>query len=158
MTAIAFTVPGDARGWARARINTRGAHPVHFMDRHTRSYENLVKLAGAEAMRGRAPLDAPCELYLTVRKAPPKTASRKVRADMLAGILRPGVKPDASNIAKGVEDALNGITYRDDALIVELHVSKFYAETPGLDIVIRPYDVPVDPGGCAPAVYVERAA
>jgi Holliday junction resolvase RusA-like endonuclease len=38
-----------------------------------------------------------------------------------------------------VVDALNGIVWRDDAQIVSLFVRKVYAETPGLDIVIRPY-------------------
>lgn len=36
-------------------------------------------------------------------------------------------KPDLSNIAKGIEDGLNGLAYKDDAYITDLHYHKRYA-------------------------------
>lgn len=144
MTAITFTVPGEARGWARARIGRLpNGRPIHFMDAKTRSFEALVRMAGADAMEGRPPLDEPVMLTLTVRRSPPKKTSRPALAGMLADLLRPGTKPDASNLAKAVEDALNGVCYRDDALIVRLVVDKVYALTPGVDVVIERYAPPV---------------
>ena len=36
-------------------------------------------------------------------------------------------KPDLSNIAKGIEDGLNKLAYKDDAYIVDMHYHKRYA-------------------------------
>ena len=46
---------------------------------------------------------------------------------METGEILPCKKPDVSNIAKAVEDALNGLVYEDDAQICSLTVSKCYA-------------------------------
>lgn len=139
MTIIAFTVPGEARGWARARLGKlANGKPMHFMDSKTRSFEAVVKMAGAAAMAGRSPIDVPVVMNLIVRRVPPKTSKVKLAA-MLADLLRPGTKPDASNVAKAVEDGLNKVVYVDDALVVRLVVDKVYATTPGVDVTITPY-------------------
>jgi Holliday junction resolvase RusA-like endonuclease len=143
MASVSFTVPGDPKGWARARVRTTTeGKPVHFMDRQTRSWEGVVKLFGQQAMRGREPFAEPVTLSLVFRRLPPKSVSKAQRAAMLAGRLRPGTKPDGSNLAKAVEDALNGVAYRDDALIVRLIVDKVYADTPGVDVTVTPYSGP----------------
>lgn len=49
----------------------------------------------------------------------------------------PTVKPDVLKLARAVEDALTGVAWRDDALIVDEHLSKRYGERAGVDIVIR---------------------
>ncbi len=49
----------------------------------------------------------------------------------------PAVKPDVLKLARAVEDALTGVAWRDDALIVDEHLSKRYGERAGVDIVIR---------------------
>lgn len=41
--------------------------------------------------------------------------------------LHPTVKPDLSNIFKTVEDAGNGILWRDDSQIISASISKYYA-------------------------------
>ena len=46
-------------------------------------------------------------------------------------------KPDLSNLAKSVEDALRGIVYRDDAQLVRLTVEKHYDPAPGVAIQIE---------------------
>jgi Holliday junction resolvase RusA-like endonuclease len=134
---IEFVVPGEARGWARARLGrSANGKPIHFMDRQTRSFESLVKMIGAQAMAGRPPLEGGVVMELTVRRAPPASTSRAKLAQMVADLLRPSTKPDASNVAKGVEDALNGVCYRDDAQIVRLVVDKVFSLTPGVDVRI----------------------
>lgn len=135
---IVFTIPGEARAWARARVRVIPGHGVrHFMDNNTRSYESLVKMAAEGAMRGRDPLQEPLAMSILIRKQPPKSASGVKTRAMLAGELRPGVKPDLSNLAKGIEDALNGIAYRDDAQIVDLRVAKIYSREAGVDVLIK---------------------
>ena len=49
-----------------------------------------------------------------------------------AGLIWPTTKPDVSNIVKGIEDALNGIWYKDDSQIVHEYSMKQYAREPGV--------------------------
>lgn len=49
----------------------------------------------------------------------------------------PIVRPDTDNYVKLVLDALNGLAWRDDSIITDLHVKKRYAEKePRIDIWI----------------------
>ena len=97
---VAFTIPGEARAWARARIRVIPGRGVqHFMDDKTRSYESLVKMAAEGAMRDRVPLLEPLVMSILIRKQPPKSASGIKTRAMLAGEMRPSVKPDLSNLA-----------------------------------------------------------
>ncbi len=68
---------------------------------------------------------------------PPLSASKKTREAMLAGRLRPKVKPDWDNIGKLVCDALNGIAYKDDKDVVEATVIKVYGREARMEIYIR---------------------
>lgn len=138
MIGIAFTIPGEARGKGRPRTTTIGGRARLYTDAKTASYENLVRLAGSQAMAGREPFEEPLTLTITVSTVPPKSYSKKLRAAMLAGDVMPAKKPDLSNILKAVEDGLNGVAYRDDAQIVRLTASKTYALTPGVDVEVRP--------------------
>lgn len=56
------------------------------------------------------------------------------------GRLRKTTKPDLDNVAKAVMDALNGLTWADDAAISELTVTKWHAaadEQPNVEILIE---------------------
>lgn len=133
---LSFTVPGDVRAWARARLGNIRGRPVHFTDTKTRNYEGMVKMLGTEGMDGHPPFDRPVSMSLVVRRVPPASTSKVKRLAMLAGTIRPGMKPDADNHAKIIGDGLNRIAYTDDALICDLHVSKVYAETAGVDVTV----------------------
>lgn len=138
MSPLVFTVPGEVRGKGRPRIVKIGGFSRMAADKKTATYENLIALACEQAMGDAAPFVCPLSVMMTARMVPAASASRTARAAMLCGDQPPAKKPDADNLAKCL-DALNGIAFRDDALIVSLFVRKVYAETPGLDIVIRPY-------------------
>lgn len=53
------------------------------------------------------------------------------------GKYRPVTRPDVDNYAKGVLDALSGIVYTDDNIIVDLHVSKHYSDEPRIEFEIE---------------------
>ena len=108
-----------------------------FTPEKTARYENLVALAAQEVMQGRPPLAGAVELELTIETSPPVSWSKAKRVAALAGQIRPTVKPDCSNVLKGIEDAMNGIVYVDDAQIVQLSVRKIYSETIGAMIVVK---------------------
>lgn len=47
-------------------------------------------------------------------------------------------KPDCSNLAKTLEDRLAALCFiEDDANVVELHVAKFFGDTPGIFVEVR---------------------
>jgi Holliday junction resolvase RusA-like endonuclease len=137
MDSVSFTIPGDPRGKGRHRASIRAGRVHTYTDEKTATYENLVKLAGAEAMAGATPFDCPLAVVMVVRVTPPKSTSKRNRAAMLAGDIQPAKKPDLSNVLKAVEDGLNGVAYRDDCQIVHFVCRKIYAETSGVDVLIQ---------------------
>lgn len=66
----------------------------------------------------------------------PKSVSKKKRQEMIEGKIRPVKKPDFDNIAKVICDSLNGIAYRDDAMIVDGMFRKYYSEQPRVEVKI----------------------
>lgn len=132
MTRIFFTVPGEPRGWARAR--TQGAR--FFTDTKTRSEKQAVAAWAMEA--GARIIEGPVEVRLTAYLRIPQSASKKRRADMMAGVERPTKKPDGDNLAKLALDALNGVCWQDDVQVVDLTVRKFWSDEPRLVVEISP--------------------
>ena len=121
-----FTVPGDPVPQSRPRV-TRSGH-VYYADRIVR-YRREVVLAARAA---RLPLrEGPVWLGIEAVFQRPKGHYKKtnVRADAAAF---PFSRGDCSNLAKGIEDALLGVAYKDDSQVVELTVRKRWAK-PGED-------------------------
>lgn len=50
----------------------------------------------------------------------------------------PTTKPDVLKLARAVEDALTGVIWRDDALIVDEHLRKLWGEPARVEIEIEP--------------------
>lgn len=129
---ICFTISGPPQGKARpkvVRIKT-GASVTYTPDKTVR-YEELTRIRYRAAARGfKFADDAQVGIQITARYPIPKSKSKRVKAAMLAGQIRPAKKPDCDNIVKIVCDALNGIAYRDDAQIVLAQVAKEYGDEP----------------------------
>ena len=79
----------------------------------------------------------PLKLTITAYFPIPSSASKKKKELMLAGIIRPTIKPDWDNIGKIVTDALNHLAYDDDKQIVEAIVRKLYSDEPRVEIEIE---------------------
>lgn len=137
MSYITFTVPGEPRGKGRARFSKAGGFVKPYTPEETASYENLLKL---EYQRKYPREFAPKEKYLRMTIAAyfgiPKSISKKRRALMLSGAVLPIKKPDADNIAKIVCDSLNSVAYHDDTQIIDLTVTRRYAERPRVEVSI----------------------
>jgi len=131
---LTFTVLGDPVPWARA--DTRGSQ--RFTPAKQREYMLEVQWLARRAMReaGVDKLDGAVILEMVAIWSWPATISRASRP--LSGMDRKATRPDASNIVKLVEDALNGIAFTDDARISDLHVYKRYGDTPGVTVTVRP--------------------
>lgn len=87
--------------------------------------------------RGLDPFDGPLEVCMEFHRPVQASISQKERARRLSGSHRPTVKPDLDNYVKSTSDALNGILWVDDNLIISLEAKKFYAEQPHLTVEIR---------------------
>lgn len=132
---IRFTVYEVPYGKGRARHAGRRT----YTPAKTVAYENRVRAVCQDEMRRRSLTMETGALRMAIifRMPIPPSASKKRRAAMLLGEIRPTTKPDCSNLCKAIEDALNRVAYPDDSYIVELVVTKLYAETPGSDVSVE---------------------
>lgn len=136
-TRIAFTVLGEPCGKARPKFSTQGGFTRAITPKQTVNYETLVQMEYEAQCRGHFfPPDATLCMKITAYKPIPKSTSKRKATQMLDGIVRPGKKPDFDNIGKIISDALNGVAFRDDALIVDGRVIKRYAERPRVEVEI----------------------
>lgn len=69
----------------------------------------------------------------------PKSASKKLRLQMLSDDYKHISRPDVDNMVKFYFDALTGVVFGDDAQICELNGRKKYGLIPSVLIKIHPY-------------------
>ena len=134
---IEFFIPQEPRGKGSVRASVVGGHARAYQDAKSRSYEAVAAFFAREAMSGRPPLENDVCVDLVAHMGIPTSWSARKRSAALAGAVRPVRRPDLSNVAKSVEDSMNGIVFRDDALIVRLVVAKVFSETPGVAVTVR---------------------
>lgn len=133
---IQLTIPGEpvAKGRPRAAVIRGQARP--YTPAKTERYESRVALFAQQAMRGRPPFDGALSVEVIAYLPVPRSWSGKRQRMALAGDIRPTGRPDADNVAKSVTDGCNGIVWRDDSRIVDLHVVKRYAADPRVVVTV----------------------
>ena len=131
---VKVVIPGAPRGKERPRHTRTG---VVFTPKSTRDYEKLIAIMGKLAMAGTPIMSGPVRLTVVAAFPIPASYSAKRRAACLMGSERPAKKPDTDNILKALCDGLNGITWKDDAQVVEVSASKTYAEQPSVTAYIE---------------------
>jgi Holliday junction resolvase RusA-like endonuclease len=133
---VTITLALPPQGKARARSSRKSG--THYTPAKTRAYETAIATMATIAMRGRKPIERACAMDLCAVFPIPASWSQAKRKRALFGEIRPGVKPDISNIAKAWEDAMNHIVYIDDSLIVEYgFFKKIYGITPMVAVTIK---------------------
>lgn len=133
---INFTVPGEPVAKARARSFVRNGHVAHYTPEKTARYENLVRLAAQQAMAGRSPIEGPVRLTVVAILGIPVSWSLKKQRAAAVGEVLPTKKPDLDNILKAIKDGMNGVTWRDDAQVVQVVASKAYGQ-PGVCVTVQ---------------------
>jgi len=134
---VTFKVDGVPVPKGRARYVKRGNFVQAYTPEKTRTYETLIKDVARQAMGGSEPLETPVSLYLYIRVPIPASATKKRLQAIADGSEKPIKKPDASNILKSVEDGMNGVVYKDDSQIINIHVTKVFSSEPGVDICVK---------------------
>ncbi|CAK1242908.1 Holliday junction resolvase RusA (prophage-encoded endonuclease) (RusA) [Fructobacillus fructosus] len=74
------------------------------------------------------PLSGALALNVTFYILPPKSLSKVKHAMAIIGDLLPFKKPDLSNYIKSTEDALNGILWKDDAMLCDINAKKRFSD------------------------------
>ena len=134
---VNFKVDATPVPKGRARYVRRGNHISTYTPEKTRTYETLIKESAKQAMGSSEPLETPVTLYLYIRVPIPKSCTKKRLEAIQNGSEKPIRKPDGSNILKSVEDGMNGVVYKDDSQIVNIHVTKVYSSEAGVDICVK---------------------
>lgn len=137
MTVVAFLVPGEPVAKGRPRVTTVQGRARMFTPARTERAEDRVALFARNAMEGREMLYGALAAELGVVLPIPMSWSKRRQAAARSGEVRPAKRADCDNYAKLALDAMNGIVYRDDCLVVDLVVRKFYGERPGLSVCVR---------------------
>jgi Holliday junction resolvase RusA-like endonuclease len=133
---IMFIVYGEPVGKGRPRFAKRGNFVSTYTPQKTKTYEDEIRMMASAAMGSSEPLDTPVTVAIYIRVGIPASYSKQKRKDALAGTIKPTKKPDLDNIAKAFLDAMNEIIYLDDKQVVGLHVTKVYAETPAVEVMV----------------------
>ncbi|OAT74541.1 RusA family crossover junction endodeoxyribonuclease [Parageobacillus thermoglucosidasius] len=136
---IQFTVYGEPVAQGRPRATMIDGHIRMYDPKKSRDFKKYVKLVASEH-RPEKLLEGPIFLEVKVYKPILKSFSKKKKAAAEAGQLRPTTKPDVDNYVKGVKDALKNVIWKDDSQVVDLHISKWYSETPRVEITIAPLE------------------
>lgn len=144
MTPITITLLGEPGAFARSIPGRQpdGSGGFAVTPARQRNTMAALRLAAMQAMQqanfGVGVFDEPLRLDLRAEFPIPKSMTKRNRARALTGEIRPAKRPDIDNIYKLAADALNTIVFRDDSLIVEATLRKFYSEQPKLVITVQP--------------------
>lgn len=122
MNQYVFDIPIIPVPKARARIGKFGNV---YTPTKTRAFEKFVRDFIAVHYK-KEPITSPVSINVVFSLQRPKTCDRE----------KPSVKPDLSNLLKAVEDAANGILWKDDSQIVFVQAEKVYG-SPGILLVVN---------------------
>ena len=134
---VMYIVYGEPVGKGRPRFARRGNFVSTYTPQKTKSYEDEIRMMAKGAMGSSEPLDTPVTVAIYIRVGMPTSFSKQKRKDALENIVKPTKKPDLDNIAKCFLDAMNDIIYLDDKQVTNLHVTKVYAETPAVEVMVK---------------------
>lgn len=139
MRQIQFFVAMEPVAQGRPKFSTASGFAKAYDPKKSRDAKSYVKLAAADALGIDPPLEGPLVLKITVHRPIPKSSSQRKIREMLSGLIMPITKPDVSNYQKLVEDALNGIVWRDDSQIIDGRCLKKFSLKPGFEVIVSEY-------------------
>lgn len=132
---LTVRIPGPVVGKGRPRfVRSTGRA---YTPGKTLTAENRIAFELAQAWGDAPPCDAPLSLRVMVEVDVPASKSKKFRAAALAGAELPVGKPDLDNVLKLIGDSGNGVIWRDDSRIAEIHMQRRYAESACLTITVE---------------------
>jgi len=107
-----------------------------FFDKKSKQ-KDLVRYQ-LKALYKDKPLSEPVSLEFTFYLPIPKSASKKKKQMMLDNLISP-TTPDTTNMQKLYEDCLQNIVIENDRLSNKISSVRYYSNTPGILITVRPW-------------------
>lgn len=129
VSEVAFVIEGAPVPWKRARRSGE-----RYFDSQTRD-KNAYAFMALNLRDASWPLSHPVYIECEFHFGTPKSWSKNKKAAALG--TPHASKPDLDNLVKFILDALNGIVWKDDAVIAEIHAKKVYSSSPKTSIIIR---------------------
>lgn len=125
----AFVVYGVAAPAGSKTVWRGKAGQVGVRDASKRSapWKRLVAQEAGKAMEGAELLEGPLSLHVSVMIPRPKShyGARGLRPSAPSA---PTTRPDLTKYLRGIEDAMTGIVWRDDAQVITQSAEKRYGE------------------------------
>lgn len=146
---IRFTVygkpqpAGSKRAFPFRKRDGKLGVAVSDMNPNARDWKNAIASAARLAYGDGPLLDGPLRVAFVFTFARPKGHfGSGSRSQTIKGSAPkcPAVKPDLLKVARGAEDALTGVIWRDDSQICAEHLVKFYGEPAQLEVLIERFD------------------
>lgn len=134
MLAKPIKIIVDIAPQGAVRTTQRGKWVNAYAQRYN-AYKSRIGWAVREHIK--VAIDAPVSVKMRFYYPIPKAWSKADKTAAREGTKRPVVKPDIDNCVKGCFDALNGIAWKDDNRVVEESSSKWYSDTPRIEIEIE---------------------
>ena len=126
-TLAEIEIPLEPHGQMRAKVSARGGFAKVYKCAKQRDREEKF-IAFLLQQWTKPPLSGPIGLELIFEFTPPKSASKKTKAAMLAGEIHHTTKPDLDNLEKFVKDCFNEIVWLDDRQVWFCVKQKRYGE------------------------------
>ncbi|WP_246610371.1 RusA family crossover junction endodeoxyribonuclease [Comamonas fluminis] len=135
---LTFEVPGTPVAKGRHRTAVVKNRVRNYTPEKTANYEAYVAGCAKQAMAGRPMTDGPVALSVTAYFSIPSSWPKKRQAAARAGELRHIQKPDIDNLLKSLKDGMNGVVWKDDCQVCELHnCSKGYCDSPRVVVTVE---------------------
>lgn len=129
---IQFPIPIEPMGAVRMTQRSK------WKDKTAQKYLRYKHFIGVTAKRNiPEPSERPISVTLAFYYPIPKSWSKKKKDEANDQGIMPAVKPDIDNCIKGVFDALNGIAWKDDNLVVDVRSFKRYSNKPMIVVTIE---------------------
>jgi Holliday junction resolvase RusA-like endonuclease len=144
--SLTFFVPGKPQpaGSKRAFHNKHtGRSMVVDANANSKPWQAAVAAAGHEAMNGGSLFTGGLHVELCFETVRPKGhygSGRNAEVLKVSAPVHPTGRPDVLKLGRGVEDALTGVVWRDDAQIVYEVLRKRYAEVAGVYVSVLPLE------------------
>lgn len=149
-------IPGEAVPKGRPRFARMGKFVRTITPERTVVFENKVAFMASEAVRefeaeqrrlGQServfPTDETVRMTVTAGRALPESLSQVRVAMALSGEIHPTGRVDVDNLLKAIMDGLQGIVYKNDNLVVDVHVVKVFMEQPETVVEIELLPEPI---------------
>jgi Holliday junction resolvase RusA-like endonuclease len=123
-------VPGKPEPAGSKRAFVKGGRAIVVDDNaRAKPWQAAVRSAAAELMAGREILSGPLMLSVWFTLARPKVHYRANGIEVKPSApAYPTVRPDTTKLLRGLEDALTGVLWRDDAQVVYQTAWRLYSD------------------------------